>query len=208
MIESEVCSLAVSDLEKYYNALDKALLRYHGMKIAEINKIIQELWATTYRGEDITSIRITSDQEEGSKASRSYNYRVVMSKGNTELDMRGRCSAGQRVLASIVIRLALAETFCLSCGVMALDEPTTNLDYDNKRALATAISHLIATRAAQSNFQLIIITHDEEFVSRLKVDLATHSGLNMPEKYFQVSRSLSADGCYYSKIHCIDWDEL
>jgi DNA repair exonuclease SbcCD ATPase subunit len=33
-----------------------------------------------------------------------------------ELDMRGRCSAGQKVLASLLIRLALAETFCLQCG--------------------------------------------------------------------------------------------
>jgi DNA repair protein RAD50 len=45
-----------------------------------------------------------------------------------ELDMRGRCSAGQKVLACLIIRLALAETFCLNCGILALDEPTTNLD--------------------------------------------------------------------------------
>jgi len=48
--------------------------------------------------------------------------------GGAELEMRGRCSAGQKVLACLVIRLALAETFCLSCGILALDEPTTNLD--------------------------------------------------------------------------------
>ncbi len=124
MIEVETNSLAVQDLEVYYNALDKALLRYHGMKIQEINKIIKELWYNTYRGEDITNIRLTSDQEKNSRSTRSYNYRVVMAKGTTELDMRGRCSAGQRVLASIVIRLALAETFGLNFGVMALDEPT------------------------------------------------------------------------------------
>ena len=55
-----------------------------------------------------------------------------MRKGDALLDMRGRCSAGQRVLACIVIRLALAETFCLSCGILTLDEPTTNLDEYNK----------------------------------------------------------------------------
>lgn len=38
-----------------------------------------------------------------------------------ELEMRGRCSAGQKVLASLLIRLALAETFCLQCGVLCLD---------------------------------------------------------------------------------------
>jgi hypothetical protein len=33
-------------------------------------------------------------------------------------DLRGRCSAGQQVLAAIVIRLALAETLCLHCGIL------------------------------------------------------------------------------------------
>lgn len=66
-----------------------------------------------------------------SAGQRSYNYRVVLVKGEVELEMRGRCSAGQKVLASIIIRLALAETFCIHCGVLALDEPTTNLDRYN-----------------------------------------------------------------------------
>lgn len=208
MIEHETSSMCVSDLDLYYTALDKALLRYHGIKIEEINKIIKELWALTYRGEDITNIRLTSDQDTSSRAARSYNYRVVMTKGTTELDMRGRCSAGQRVLASLVIRLALAETFCINCGVMALDEPTTNLDYANKRGLATALAQIIAHRAAQDNFQLIIITHDEEFVSMMKQELSSQTGFDMPERYFQVSREESHDGCYYSKITAVDWDEI
>lgn len=64
---------------------------------------------------------------------------VIMVKGDTELDMRGRCSAGQKVLASLVIRLALAETFCLNCGILALDEPTTNLDRYNVESFANAL---------------------------------------------------------------------
>lgn len=59
-----------------------------------------------------------------------------MMKNGTELNMRGRCSAGQKVLASIIIRLALAETFCVNCGIFTLDEPTTNLDRDNIESLA------------------------------------------------------------------------
>jgi hypothetical protein len=59
-----------------------------------------------------------------------------MYSGGVELDMRGRCSAGQKVLASLIIRLALAETFCLNCGILALDEPTTNLDAANACAAA------------------------------------------------------------------------
>lgn len=59
-----------------------------------------------------------------------------MYQNDNELDMRGRCSAGQKVLASIIIRLALAETFCVSCGFFTLDEPTTNLDLQNVQSLA------------------------------------------------------------------------
>lgn len=44
-----------------------------------------------------------------------------------------------QVLASLIIRLALAETFCLNCGILALDEPTTNLDTPNAESLATAL---------------------------------------------------------------------
>ena len=55
-------------------------------------------------------------------------FQVVMVKNEAELDMRGRCSAGQKVLASLIIRLALAQTFSANCSIIALDEPTTNLD--------------------------------------------------------------------------------
>jgi DNA repair protein RAD50 len=88
-----------------------------------------------------------------------------MRKGDIPLDMRGRCSAGQKVLAAIVIRLALAETFCLNCGILALDEPTTNLDDANKSGLAAALARLIISRSKQQNFQLICITHDEVLLS-------------------------------------------
>jgi len=137
------------------------------LKIREINKIIHELWQLIYKGQDIDSIEIESgtDGIDGeavsSKGSRTYNYRVVMRKGDIPLDMRGRCSSGQKVLASIVIRLALAESFCLNCGILALDEPTTNLDEANKAGLAHALARIIQNRSAQHNFQLICITHDE-----------------------------------------------
>ena len=124
------------------------------------------------------------------------------------MDMRGRCSAGQRVLASIVIRLALAETFGLNCGCIALDEPTVNLDYENKRGLAIALAQIVASRSVQRNFQLILITHDEDFVSMMKSELSSQTGFSMPEKIFQVRREQASDGKFYSKINSIDWDEV
>lgn len=80
------------DIGKYHAALDKALQRFHSIKIAEINTIIRDLWNLTYKGEDITNIALVSGKDAGSRSTRSYNYRVVMTKGTTELDMRGKKS--------------------------------------------------------------------------------------------------------------------
>ncbi|CAF0934284.1 unnamed protein product [Brachionus calyciflorus] len=166
-----VLEYSVLDIEKYFKALDRAIMNYHQMKMSEINKIIKQLWRQVYRGVDIDYIEIRSEEESATeeqiKSRRTYNYRVVLIKGDACLDMRGRCSAGQKVLASIIIRLALAETFCLNSGILALDEPTTNLDRENIESLASALVDIIKARSTQKNFQLVIITHDEDFVEML-----------------------------------------
>ena len=194
VVELRTTQLANKDLDKYYKALDQAIGNYHRLKLAEINKIIKEYWVKTYRGNDIDTIEIVSeDDDEGSGASktkRNYNYRVCMIKGGLPLDMRSRCSAGQKVLASIIIRLALAETFCLNCGLLALDEPTTNLDEHNIESLANALKDIIHMRMQQTNFQLIIITHDEEFVQGLgRSDFVEH--------YYRIYKDEEG----HSKIH-------
>jgi DNA repair protein RAD50 len=213
-IQYETTELAVKDLDAYYAALDQALQSFHTLKIKEINKIIRELWQLTYKGQDIDMIELESgvDKEGASttKTTRSYNYRVVMRKGDTPLDMRGRCSAGQRVLAAIVIRLALAETFCLNCGILALDEPTTNLDEANRSGLAHALARIIVARQRQQNFQLVCITHDEEFVKLMNSELVANSEFSMPEYYFKVSREEDDEGKgrYFSKIERCAWEEI
>ena len=156
-------------------------MRYHSLKMEEINRIVEELWRQTYQGTDIDTILIRSDNE-AARGNRSYNYRVCMVKQDAEMDMRGRCSAGQKVLASIIIRLALAECFGVNCGLIALDEPTTNLDRDNIRSLAESLHDIIRARQQQANFQLIVITHDEEFLKYMKC-------ADFCDRYFRISRN-------------------
>jgi DNA repair protein RAD50 len=68
--------------------------------------------------------------------------------------------------------MALAESFCISCSMIALDEPTTNLDVANSSALAQALRSIIDLRQLaapdrERAFQLIVITHDEHFATQL-----------------------------------------
>ncbi|OAL54108.1 DNA repair protein rad50 [Pyrenochaeta sp. DS3sAY3a] len=178
-IRVETTKAAIEDLGRYSSALDKAIMKYHTLKMEEINRIIAELWRNAYQGTDVDTIRIASDGD--GKGNRTYNYRVVMVKQDTEMDMRGRCSAGQKVLASIVIRLALAECFGTNCGLIALDEPTTNLDQQNIKGLAESLSQIIQLRRKQANFQLLVITHDEQFLREM--DCA-----NYTDVYWRVGR--------------------
>lgn len=115
-IKVETTKAAMEDLGKYSKALDAAILKYHSIKMEEINQVAGELWRQTYQGSDVDTIMIKSEAENVT-AKRNINYRVVMVKSGSEMDMRGRCSAGQKVLACIVIRLALAECFGVNCGV-------------------------------------------------------------------------------------------
>ncbi|TMW43633.1 hypothetical protein DOY81_011287 [Sarcophaga bullata] len=169
--EVQLCKKVVNDLGQHRVALEWALMQFHTEKMREINRLIREYWRLIYRGNDIDYIQIQTEEGKDAASSmdrrRSYNYRVIQSKNNSEIEMRGRCSAGQRVLASLIIRMALAETFSSNCGVLALDEPTTNLDRVNILSLCDALNRIVEERQSQSNFMLIIITHDEAFISTL-----------------------------------------
>ncbi|KAI8436710.1 hypothetical protein MSG28_010194 [Choristoneura fumiferana] len=67
-------------------------------------------------------------------------------------------------------------------GILALDEPTTNLDQENVRSLCTALGEIVQERMSQNNFMFIIITHDKEFIESLaNVDKVSH--------YYEVSRN-------------------
>ncbi|XP_066159049.1 DNA repair protein RAD50 isoform X2 [Euwallacea fornicatus] len=162
--------LAVADLRKYTEVLEKSILKFHQERMVQINTAIRELWRDIYKGNDIDYVEIKTVDEVRGVTKRSYTYSVVQVKKGVELEMRGRCSAGQRVLACLVIRMALAETFSTNCGILALDEPTTNLDRDNIMSLSDVLSRIITMRQKQKNFQLLIITHDEEFLQALVRD--------------------------------------
>ncbi|XP_038209625.1 DNA repair protein RAD50 [Zerene cesonia] len=182
------CSLHVTravdrDARDLLAALDRCLLQFHRDKMENINLIIREMWRKIYRGNDIDYIEIKTEGTMNADSDRrKYDYRVVQCKNGVEIDMRGRCSAGQKVLACLIIRLALAETFSSKFGILALDEPTTNLDQENIQSLCSALGEIVQERMTQKNFMFIIITHDREFIESLgNIDKVTH--------YYEVSRN-------------------
>jgi DNA repair protein RAD50 len=101
----------------------------------------------------------------------------------------------------------LLETFCVQFGCIALNKVTVNSDHYNKKGFTVALAQILASRQAQSNSQLVLITHDGYLVVMTKNELATWTNVSMPEKYFQI-RWEAPDCKFYSKIDAIDWEEL
>ena len=54
------------------------------------------------------------------------------------------------------------------------------------------------SRSVQHNFQIVVITHDEEFVQLL---CQGQSGSSRPEFYYLVDREISTKGDSYSAIY-------
>lgn len=158
----KVLEVILDDLDKAIKSVDKSIIEFHSKKIEEVNKSLKTLWMNTYKGNDIDLIELKAESID----QKSYNYKLVMIKNNTELEMRSRSSAGQKIICSILFRLALVEAFSKDCSFLALDEPTTNLDEYNMESLAKTLSEIIEQKR-DTSFQLIIITHDEKFVNLL-----------------------------------------
>ena len=96
--------------------------------------------------------------------------------------MKGNTSAGQRVLASVVIRIALAKTFSEKCPIISLDEPTTNLDREHVKRLASFLKTLIYD--SEDGFQFLIITHDKEFLRMMKYNYQ-----DAEENYYEITKN-------------------
>lgn len=176
IIEIALVQESISDLEKYRQCLDVSLIQFHTEKMTAVNVIIDELWRKVYNSTDITTIRIRSDAASETTSKRAYDYNVMMvQESGAEVEMRGRCSAGQKMLASLLIRIALAEVFGGLCSMIALDEPTTNLDEGKVDGMANVLTDLIAARRGYDedgnvrgrDMQMVVITHDERLVNKI-----------------------------------------
>jgi DNA repair protein RAD50 len=75
--------------------------------------------------------------------------------------------------------MALADTLAANCGILAIDEPTTNLDQNNIQSLCAALSLIIEDREKIGNFMLpTICSTEHKFVNTLE----------STEQYFKLSR--------------------
>lgn len=49
-VETKTLELAIADVKKFNATLSESVMRYHALKMDDLNKIIKDLWFKTYKG--------------------------------------------------------------------------------------------------------------------------------------------------------------
>ena len=118
--------MAVDDLgDQYHVALDKALMRYE----MKISKSIASSRSCGRSRIVVKTLKLWPFQQAHQAG---YDQPLVQlpccgAQRGRRLDMPGRCSAGQKVLADLLFDLHWLKRSCVDCGILALDEPTTKI---------------------------------------------------------------------------------
>lgn len=58
----EIHQAVSEDLSSFYNALECALMKFHKERMAVINKMVKEMWHSTYKGKDIDYVEVRADE--------------------------------------------------------------------------------------------------------------------------------------------------
>lgn len=113
------------------------ILTKHQEMVAEINQYLADKWESLFPYDDIPSISLSQVEIKHEGVRRvDYNYHFNMdTSADGELKMRGRSSHGEKILAALIIRCALAKKFGPNCEILAFDEPMGGLDGDMGRGL-------------------------------------------------------------------------
>lgn len=53
-------------MDNFYNALEWALMKFHKERMDVINRMVREMWHTTYKGKDIDYVEIRAEESAGS----------------------------------------------------------------------------------------------------------------------------------------------
>lgn len=111
------------------------------------------------------------------------NFEISVRTNGGSLPGISSLSGGERTMLAIAFRMALAKILLGRLpGVMILDEPTQNLDAENKARLFEIIKNIAGVMR-----QVIVVTHDEEIIKKANrvVRVYNEDGVSRVEEYEQ-----------------------
>ncbi|XP_021957620.1 DNA repair protein RAD50 isoform X1 [Folsomia candida] len=164
-LQTDVCNLQNQIEKTDHDEKEKRnqIIKKHQDMIDDINNYLKDYWEMLFPHDDIPTILMEAAKKSEGAIRVDYNYHFKMQtcRNNEELQMRGRSSHGEKILASLIIRCAFTEKFASGCPIVAFDEPEGCLDEGVVRNLVDHFSSITGSN------QVIVTSYDEEFCRKL-----------------------------------------
>jgi DNA repair protein SbcC/Rad50 len=137
-------------LERFRTAVEATQLSLRDELILAVNEVMAQVWIDIYPYEKWSAVRLASTESD-------YMLQIKEAEGNW-LPVSGFASGGERMLASLAVRIAFARVLAPNLSLLILDEPTHNLD---EKAITTFID-VIQNKVSDFIDQIFIVTHEEK----------------------------------------------
>ncbi len=134
-------------LEKLKMVIEKTQIDLREEFISAINNQMNRIWEIFYPYEDYQDIRLFPED--------NYSLKLLNSEGEW-VNAESFVSGGERMMAALTLRLAMASILSPSFKMIILDEPTHNLDSTGVEELG----RMLKERMKKILEQTILITHD------------------------------------------------
>ncbi len=141
----------MGNMNKFRSALVDTEVRLRDSLIRSINTLMQSIWVEMYPYADYAAIRLNAKRDD---------YALEASAGAEEnrewIEMDGVASGGERSIACLTMRIALAMVIVPNLRWLILDEPTHNIDENG----INRFIGVLGGRLPELVEQIFIITHD------------------------------------------------
>jgi len=150
--EIEKLEKIIRELKIFEKALTEVQSQLRKEFVTSVNHTMNKLWSTLYPYRDFEGIRLNI--EEG-----DYVLQLFSRSGGWT-NVEGFVSGGERSIACLALRIALALVLAPQLRIAFLDEPSHNLDSKSLSELAVTLRE----RVGEFLDQVILITHQEELI--------------------------------------------
>ncbi len=174
--ESKKMERILKELEKFKIALQKTQEELRKYFISAVNEAMQSIWEELYPYGDFPAIRLHVTQED---------YILQLQDLTGAWVSVEHVSGGERTLAALTLRIALALILAPQLRWLILDEPTHNLDIRAREELA----RILRDRICEFVDQVFLITHDpvlEGAVSGVLYRIEREKEKNTPAKVIRM----------------------
>ncbi|MEM0480720.1 MAG: SMC family ATPase [Candidatus Aenigmatarchaeota archaeon] len=127
--------------------------------IDAINYYLNIYWSELYPYKDYESLRILPTEDDY-----LLQFKDILGRW---IELEKVASGGERTIAALCLRIALAKVLASQIDILILDEPTHNLDENSIKELARVLNE----KLPQIFSQIFVITHDERFENLLNANV-------------------------------------